>query len=291
MADTGIDYLDKSWNPITGCSPVSEGCANCWAKTMAHRLKAMGQKKYQHDDPFAVRFHPDALDEPLRWKKPQRVGVCFMGDWMHDGVDVRDIDLMLEVMLSCKEHTFFTLTKRAYNLERKLYEPTQLARVRELGGGDYLPNLYNGITAENQQRLDERAPHLLKIPGKHWLSLEPLLGAVDIGDYGPMYETGFYDDPPMIRDRYFHWVVVGCESGPQRRPCKLEWIAGIVRQCKAAGVPCYVKQVPLAKTYTGQGVTSTMMLRQLDRYNDEHGWRVSHDPAEWPEAIRVRELP
>ncbi len=317
---TGIDYLDETWNPITGCTPISPGCANCWAKVTAERLKLCGCKKYMHDDPFAVRFHPDELDKPLHWEKPRRIGVSFMGDWMHK--DVR-MDWQLQILATmerAKQHTFFTLTKRPKglwdviaHLTRVNHDLNALAGYRQRGV-PCLPNLYNGITAEDQPRLDERAPQLLKIPGKHWLSAEPLLGPMNIADAGFLpfktwsgivendarcgrcgteWEDDLTHECPPGFGPTFDWVVVGCESGKNRRPCKLEWIVDIVNQFKDAGVPCFVKQVPVPK------VDALALLDLRDGHNvdlwdrrcAEHGWRMSKNPAEWPESIRVQEMP
>ena len=126
---TGIEYLrnpdgskGETWNPITGCTPISEGCANCWAKDQAERMKRMGCKKYDYPDPFAVRFHPDELDKPLHWRKPRRVGVSFMGDLFHS---VRGWHgHIFKTMMQCPRHTFFLLTKRHKNMREawNLYE-------------------------------------------------------------------------------------------------------------------------------------------------------------------------
>ncbi len=308
---TGIDYLDETWNPITGCSPVSEGCKHCWAKDQAERMKRMGCKKYQHDDPFAVRFHPDELDKPLHWKKPRRVGVCFMGDLFHKDVSDWAIIKIYRAMRGADWHTYLTLTKRP----RRMFEILNWAQERGLYAWP-LPNVYNGITAENQDRLDERAPELLKIPGKHWLSLEPLLGPMELVDGPPgakrlfLQRVACFDmSPPTATSSPFgdakytgqsgacDWVVVGCESGANRRPCKLQWILDIVDQCKAAGVKCFVKQVPvpirgrpLYLHNLDECGSEWLAIEETDKDMRLHGWRVSHDPSEWPECLRVRQL-
>jgi protein gp37 len=122
------------------------------------------------------------------------------------------------------------------------------------------PNIYNGLTICNQAETDEKIPQLLKVPGKRWLSIEPMLSAIR----------------PDLKDIDF--VVVGCETGPKRRPCKLEWVQSLVDQCKAAGVLCYVKQIPVLRMVKGSKGT-----RWIDS--------VSHNPEEWPESLRVRKTP
>ena len=258
---TGIDYLDETWNPITGCSGKS--CkAHCWARDMVKRFphihhEQAWRRDYDQDTPIAIErpfhepvFHPDRLDKPLHWKKPRRVGVCFTGDWMDDQVQCGWIDQILEVIAACPQHQFFSLTKQPQNLEVKIYGHCPESPARELGGGDYLPNLWNGVSITDQEDADRMIPELLKIPGKRWVSIEPFLQPIS-----------FY--PGKLRG--IDWVVIGCESGPKHRPCPQEWMIDVVRQCKAAGVPVWVKQVDMGK-------------------------RVSHNPVEWPEALKVREI-
>lgn len=251
---TGISYLDQAWNPVTGCR--GKGCkAHCWARDMVKRFPAMHGESLTEGvyggievdpHPFeVVRFHPDRLDKPLRWRKPRRIGVCFMGDWMDDQVSPNWIFEMMKVVEQCPQHQFLTLTKQPQNLV-----------MRKLALRD-LPNLWFGVSITDQEDADRMISDLLRVPGKRWISLEPLLGPVDLwdGGFGPL---NLVDE--------ISWVVVGAESGPRRRPCKLEWVQSVVEQCDAAQVPVYIKQLDL-------------------------GGKVSHNPEDWPAWARRREMP
>ena len=270
---TGIDYLDEVWNPITGCE--GRGCKvrdRCWAREMVKRFPAIhGIRNNRPDEwtgpiPFSVaRFHPDRLEKPLHWKKPRKIGVCFMGDWMDNYVRQVWIDDMLEVINACPQHQFFSLTKRPENLEPKIYGHCKNKPVRELGGGDYLPNLFNGVSVCDQEDADRKIPELLKIPGKKWISIEPCLSHISLRGYDgkiyrPWLDTHAY--PKMI-----DLIVIGAESGPKRRTCKIEWMIDAVKQCKSAGVPVFVKQI-----------------------QDSKG-KVIHDINLFPPELQVRQWP
>jgi len=214
---TKIEWAEESWNPVTGCTPISEGCQNCYAKRMATRLK--GRYGYPSDDPFRVTFHPDKLDQPLKWRKPRMIFVCSMGDLFHEDVGLHEIFQVCKVMREAKQHTFLLLTKRP-------------GRMLELfGSGTPLPNVWLGVTTENQQRADERIPILLQIPAaKHFISVEPMLGPID-----ELYE-------------YFQWkqldgVFAGCETGPGRRSAKIQWFRDLKNQCVDNGIPFFLKRM------------------------------------------------
>lgn len=267
---TGIDYLSETWNPITGCS--GKGCKvrdHCWARDMVKRFPAIHDDQYNVETwPLValfseVQFHPSRLDQPLHWKKPRRVGVCLMGDWMDDQVQCGWIDQILEVIAACPQHQFFTFTKQPQNLEEKIYGHCPENPARELGGGDYLPSLWHGVSITDQEDADRMIPELLRVPGKRWISIEPMLGPVELIRTLDYWNGDTVPAVAGIRE-FISWIVLGCESGPKRRTCPHEWMIDVVRQCKAAGVPVWVKQVDVGK-------------------------RVSHDPAEWPEELRVRE--
>lgn len=234
MNRTGIEYLDYTYNPITGCSPVSAGCRNCWARRMANRLR--GRCGYPSDNPMRVTFHPERLDEPLRLKKPARIGVCFMGDLFHDHVEPDWIDAVFGVMVDSRRHTFFVLTKRPENIDSKLYDTTELASIRELGPGDFLSNVYIGTSIEDQASANRRIPELCRsaAPFPHWLSVEPLLGPVSLADAcADWWETG-----SNIR-----WVVAGGESGPSARPDNPDWYRALRDECRDNGTPFFMKQM------------------------------------------------
>lgn len=230
MNKTSIEYLDFTWNPVTGCTPVSDGCAHCWARAM-HGRKMWG------DRPFSeVTLHPERLEEPLRRKKPARIGVCLMGDLFHDKVPDGFIDRVFDVMLQC-DHRFFVLTKRPERMESYftgfLY-PALLPNV--------LKNLWLGVSVENQATADERIPLLLRTPAAvRFVSLEPMLEYVNLTCVSDLYFDalyGFNEGKEKI-----DWVICGGESGPKARPMKEEWARSVRDQCKVAGVPFFMKQM------------------------------------------------
>ena len=237
-------YWDVSWNPVTGCSPCSPGCDNCWAKRMAYRFKGR-YDGYPIDDPFRVTFHPERLNDPLKWRKPKRIFVGDMGDMFHPDVDKFWIGSVMDTVHHAYWHTFFLLTKR----------PERMKNILSNWNLDNFKNLRLGVTVCSSDEL-WKIENLFKIPGAFkWLSLEPLLGDLDILKHLDPYSP------------YLNWIVVGAESGPGRRPAKIEWIRSIVNQCGHANIPCFVKQIEVAG-------------------------RISRNPNEWSdENIRVREIP
>lgn len=211
---TKIEWTDLTWNPITGCTPVSESCLNYYAKRMAARLA--GRCGYPADDPFRVTFHPDKLDIPRKWKKPRRIFVCSMGDLFHSAISAVHICDILDICAQNGNHTFLLLTKRPERMRR-----LSNARLR------YPQNVWCGATAENQARLDERVPHLLETPAKVlFLSLEPLLGPVNLSQW---------------LDR-LSWIIIGAETGPGKRPMNLDWARSVRDQCAEAGIPFFFKK-------------------------------------------------
>lgn len=191
MSDTKIEWADKVWNPVTGCTPISEGCANCYAARMAKRLA--GRYGYPKDEPFSVTSHPNKLDEPYHWLLPQKVFVCSMGDLFHENVGLSDLWQIHSKMRlygrpdGMRKHTFMILTKRPQRMA-EFYR-----RYPSYGFPDN-PNLWIGVTAENQRTADERIPILLQIPAaKRFVSVEPMLGPVDLTKYfgGSLDEQSF----------------------------------------------------------------------------------------------------
>ena len=154
MAKTKIEWADAVWNPITGCSPVSEGCHNCYAKRMANRLR--GWCGYPKDEPYKVTFHPDRLDQPLKWKKPRRIFVCSMGDLFHEGVKFNWVHEVWDIMKACPHHVFIVLTKRPGRMQVVVKHIYSLDRVGWVM--DFWNHVWPGVTAENQKRADERIP-------------------------------------------------------------------------------------------------------------------------------------
>jgi len=235
---TKIDWCEEVWNPITGCSKISPGCDRCYASRMALRLA--GRCGYPAKDPFQVTFHRDNLTKPKSWKRPRIVFVNSMGDLFHD--DVRDewIQTVMEVVESCPQHTFLILTKR-------------IARAVEFFGGSSgaglsappLPNLWLGVTVENADYL-WRIEVLARIPAaKHFVSVEPALGPVDITPWLPQIkriENGI-TVPVTIGEHVpgLDWVIMGGETGPGARPMHPAWARSVRDQCKATGVPFFFK--------------------------------------------------
>lgn len=256
MPKTKIEWTEYSWNPVTGCTPISEGCQNCYAKRMANRLR--GRCGYPADEPFRVTLHPEKLDEPLKWEKPRRVFVCSMGDLFHEDVPDEFIEKVFDVMATVSRHTFIVLTKRP----RRLLEFVKW-QTHETGEG-YLNegNVWLGVTAENQQRADERIPILLQIPAAvRFVSVEPMLGPVDLSKWlgGTWYcETcECIVDPEFVPFSEIHypcenyldfipgidWVICGGETGPGARPMHPDWVRSLKDQCQEAGVPFFLKSM------------------------------------------------
>lgn len=315
MSKTRISYLEERWEPIVGCAPVSPGCTNCWARELhdrRHRALVAGKRlPLQYAEPFnRVQLLSWRLEQPLHWRTPRRIGVGFGGDLFHPDVPDAFLDRVFAVMALCPQHTFMLLTKRAermrqYLTARDLAQRWDTAIVAVQPDTDSypthdarpwpLPNVWLGVTAEDQPRANERLPHLIRLGEagwRTWVSLEPLLEAVDIS---PWLYSG-YTEPPQT-DR-IGWIVIGGESGPNARPCDLAWIRSIVQQGEAAGVRRYVKQVG-AWPYQNWPDAAPVPLRvRMSRGRTTQptpflGLRhcAGADPSEWPKALRVRDLP
>ena len=238
MADTKIEWAEKSWNPVTGCTPVSAGCQNCYARRMASRLR--GRYVYPADDPFKVTLHPDKLDEPLHWRKPRRVFVCSMGDLFHDDVHRDNILDVWDVMARAPQHTFLVLTKRPERMQRLVAEWLDHAMTLCLIPHTWpLPNVHLGVSIENQQTADERIPLLLQTPAAvRFVSAEPLLGPVDFNDV-PAVPTVEDFDKCVWR---LGQIICGAETGPGARPMDLDWARSVRDQCAEAGVAYFFKR-------------------------------------------------
>jgi len=261
---TKIEWATETWNPITGCSPVSEGCQNCYAQRMAQRLK--GRYGYPKDEPFTVTFHPDRLDQPLRWKKPRMIFVCSMGDLFHEKVAQVWIDYIFVEIRKASHHTFLVLTKRpermAACIEYYARNPT----------GWPFPNLWLGVTAENQQRADERIPILLQIPATvRFVSIEPMLSQVDlIKEYFALRCNGKYPFP-QLENKYrtkiidlLDWVIVGGETGLGARPMHPDWVRSVRDQCQESDTPFFFKQWGEFGPATGWRIGKKKAGRMLD---------------------------
>ena len=229
MADrSGIEWTSATWNPTTGCDRVSAGCDNCYALTLAGRLKAMGVAKYQEDgDPrtsgpgFRVTAHPGALEIPLRWRAPRLVFVDSMSDLFHARVETAFVARVWAVMARTPQHTYQVLTKRPERLARVLGAAQQELRLPHWP----LPNVWLGTSIESDDRV-RRADHLRAAPARtRFLSLEPLLGPL-----------------PSLDLTGIDWLIVGGESGPARRPVDPEWVRDLRDSAVGHGVPFFFKQ-------------------------------------------------
>ena len=206
-----IEWTNSSWNPVTGCSRVSEGCRHCYAERMAKRLQAMGVAKYRNG--FKVTIHPEVLEEPLMWRKPRVIFINSMSDLFHEKIPLDYIRKIFDVIWAADQHVFQVLTKRA---ERMVELAPEL---------DWPPNLWMGVTVE-AQRYTDRIDLLREIPAPvRWLSMEPLLTAV-----------------PELDLTGIDWVVVGGESGPGARPMQKEWVYQIRHACRHQKAAFFFKQ-------------------------------------------------
>lgn len=297
---TGIQWTDATWNPTTGCDRVSPGCDNCYALTMASRLKRMGQAKYQADgDPrtsgfgFGVAVHADTLDQPLRWTRPRRIFVNSMSDLFHDKVPDDFIAHVFAVMAMAPLHTFQVLTKRHARMRSLLNSDAFWVRVGGFGNGYAfdrvrglyrtagpmaltsdstpvhwrcarpLPNVWLGVSAEDQKWADIRIPALSETPAAvRFVSAEPLIG--------PIRLHSAHGYPDRIRP---DWLVIGGESGRNARRMDFAWAQDLVWQCRSAGITPFVKQL------------GSVLGQEWGAGSHGADWDV------WPESIRVREFP
>lgn len=286
MADKSkIEWTDATWNPIRGCTRVSEGCRNCYAERTAARFRGPGQPyeglvtlarepgEESKGDPRwtgAIQVVPQLADQPLRWKRPRRIFVNSMSDLFHEKVSTYWIDVIFAVMAFCPRHTFQILTKRpgvALNYLKTTGVRSRILNLAYEAMGHYpkykhggvmnsifpLPNVWLGVSVEDQKTADERIPLLLQTPAAvRWVSYEPALGPVDFTKYltsgwkdiitgkwyphHPKSET-LEQDVPIL-----DWLVAGGESGPGARPAHPDWFRSVRDQCQAAGVPFFFKQ-------------------------------------------------
>lgn len=258
---SSIEWTDATWNPVTGCTKVIKGCKHCYAERDWSRL--------QHLPRFAgraftdVACHPERIDQPLRWTKQRRIFVNSMSDLFHEDVPDEFIDQVFAAMASAKQHKFQVLTKRP---QRMLDYCKTIGRHHEndrvsiadnwrmCNEGRCLPNVWLGVSVEDQAAADERIPLLLQTPAAvRWISAEPLLGPVDLDrlaidscddDYTISAISGrriarYGTKPGAPR---LDWVVVGGESGPKARPMHPDWVRSLRDQCAAAVVPFLFKQ-------------------------------------------------
>jgi len=206
-----IEWTEMTWNPVTGCSKVRDGCKNCYAERMAKRLQAMGIVRYQNA--FRLTLHDDLIELPLKWKQPKVVFVNSMSDLFHEDIPVEFIQKVFDSMVRCPQHIFQVLTKRSRRLKNI---------AAELPWPD---NVWMGVSVENSQT-GYRIQDLCTVPAAvRFLSCEPLIGPIQ--------------RLPLVG---IHWVIVGGESGPGARIMHPEWVEDILSQCEAANVAFFFKQ-------------------------------------------------
>lgn len=331
-----IEWTDETWSPISGCKRVSPGCSRCYAERMARRINRLplyaGVTK---STPSGPRWTGEVgvgggkvWTQPLRWKKPRRIFVCSMTDLFYEGHDVKDVARVFGVMLACHAlglgHTFQVLTKRANTMRTLVGMQDDAFRFmvrgfaavfvfdyakRKLGDADAdafedwpLPNVWLGVSVEDQERADERIPALLETPARVlFLSCEPLLGPIRLPDNWPgcWHPTGEGPAPDHSRCAPRDtWVIAGGESGPGARPMHPDWARSLRDQCQAAGVPFLFKQWGAhsfdrdAQLRTASGVATTGGALGASPY-----WRVGKKAAgreldgrtwdQFPEIVRA----
>lgn len=343
MGETSIEWTDRTWNPVTGCTKVSQGCKNCYAERVFPRaysqLCTCGHAQSVHryiaiaDYPCDVhdcncvcfkqraftdvRVHDYRLDQPLRWRKPQRVFVNSMSDLFHEDVSFEFIDKVFAVMALAPQHTFQVLTKRPERMREYFadvgYRQEMIGiEAEHVSGLDRfvypaepwrdtpinprwtlpLPNVWLGVSVEDQKTADERIPLLLQTPAAlRFISYEPAIGPLDMRAKCPPYYAAH------LRSDRIGWVIIGGESGPGARPFNIQWARDVIAQCKAAGVPVFMKQLgarpmrqfdrsidPISMLAEGEDESKVQLEEVLAD-------RKGGDPAEWPEDLRVREWP
>ncbi len=230
MNKTKIEWTDRTWNPVTGCTKVSQGCKNCYAERLYERFNGPHSFK-------KVLTHPERLQQPLKWKQPSKIFVNSMSDLFHEDVPFYFIDHVFMTMALCNQHIFQILTKRP---ERMIeYFSNHPAEILKPG---FLPlkNVWLGVSVEDQATANERIPLLLQVPASiRFLSCEPLLGQIWLRS---VIEQNYGKDIYTDYLTGINWVIVGGESGPKARPMHPDWARSIRDQCKEAGVPFFFKQ-------------------------------------------------
>ena len=258
---TKIEWTQKTWNPVTGCTKCSPGCENCYAEKMARRLA--GRCAYPYKHPFQPGWtHSRRWDDPLRWKKPCKIFVCSMGDLFHEDVPFPIIDEVIERIKLTPRHTYQILTKR----------PKRAFAYLDSTNSRYFPsNTWFGVTVCNQAEADEKIPVLLQIPATvRFVSVEPMLEAINLNlqnricpECGNRESVHVYGISPECRQcsnrdclqEWFpdvdygknlagiHWVICGGETGANARPMNPDWARALRDQCKECGVPFFFKQM------------------------------------------------
>jgi len=252
-------YSPETWNPIVGCSKISTGCENCYAEKMAGRLANIAiaremesgfdvppdgisayistlfwdEKNYSTGWNGTTHLVESALEKPLRWKKPRAIFINSMGDLFHEDTPARWIVAVFEIIKQCPQHIFIVLTKRADRMSVIMQKHFEIA----------LPNVWLGVTAENQEQADKRIPYLIDTPAVcRFVSIEPMIGAVDIGACMFTVWPGTPANAPGVLSNDLDWVICGGESGSGARAMNPAWARNLRDQCAEAGVPFFFKQ-------------------------------------------------
>jgi len=253
---TKIEWTHEVWNPVTGCTKVSSGCKNCYAETIARRF--WGERNFTD-----VQWHEDRLEIPLHWKKPRRVFVNSMSDLFHEDVPSDFIQRVFEVMREARQHTYQILTKRPERMHSEISVITVGSTITYP-----FPNVWLGVSVEDQRTANERIPLLLKTPARiRFVSYEPALGPIDFTNIPSgnssypildsltgterrsVVQLGNLDFCAYNEDKYFSedstkidWIIMGGESGPRARPMHPDWAISVRDQCQEVGVPFFFKQ-------------------------------------------------
>jgi protein gp37 len=314
--NSNIQWTDATWNPTSGCTKVSPGCTHCYIERTPP-MRMAGRKFVAGTIP--LQLHEGRLAVPLRWRKPRRVFVNSMSDLFHEDVPDDFLDRVFAVMALAPRHTFQVLTKRAERMAAYLnrrwmsnggWHRDEVVRLRANerlgehptnrpeGWAWPLPNVHLGVSVEDQQRADERIPHLLRTPAAvRFLSCEPLLGPIEFSDVSRRSDAVRQLGKRALAG--IHWVIVGGESGHGARPCDLAWVRSLVRQCAAASVPCFVKQLGtrpiLAEGRPPAGRNPRVHPEDVPGVGPAFVCHLRDpkggSPDEWPEDLRVRQFP
>ncbi|MED1802084.1 phage Gp37/Gp68 family protein [Brevibacillus porteri] len=303
---TAIEWTDTVWNPVTGCSKVSEGCRNCYAfalHDMRHKAFQEGKKlPQQYAKPFSkIQLFPDRLVQPMKWKKSKRVFVNSMADLFHNDVPDDFIWNVFDIMAKSPQHTFQVLTKRPDRMMEMLsgrywrdlgtsarpYFARIIKGEQREGDMPFLPNVWLGTSVENQKAADERVQYLLETPAAvRFLSCEPLLGQVDL-EFTVQFEHPDNEGYGVQAIKGIDWIIVGGESGPNARPMHSDWVESLRDQCEEYGVPFFFKQwgewVPFNQmdTFPGHETRTVKIGKQrAGRLLDGQEWNQFPDRGE-----------
>lgn len=262
MSDkTKIEWSDATWNPVTGCTKVSEGCRHCYAATLAERFR--GTPGHYFENGFDLTLRPDKLDQPLKWKRPRKIFVNSMSDLFHKDIPDYFIKQVFSIMGAAKQHSFQVLTKRPERMKEIVQSMINENDFATIEGEEVplpYPNVLLGVSVEDQKSADERIPLLVQTPAAiRFLSCEPLLGEVNLRKWLPISNREAYEeaagmgldpmffsfnniDPNAIPKPNLQWIIAGGESGHGARPMHPEWARCLRDQCQDAGVSFFFKQ-------------------------------------------------